>query len=189
MQSVIMGSIRSLPNRYLGLAVVCLCSLASASANSLNADSLNHSNFGDWLVQCAADPRFGDQQAHGSECILSQHINFVESDEPLLKIDLYLNPRSSRPEAIFVLPLGMPLNTAPALSFSHASSVRLAISHCHSDGCYFKMPLTGTLLEAFLSMQWGLLKLRGNDNETVEIPISGKGSRAAHNYFKALAKD
>ncbi len=152
---------------------------------------LGGTTFGDWLVQCIPVPvsEEGISQNLDLECVLSQRIDFEGSNEPLLKIDLYLNPRISKPEAVFVLPLGIPLASAPVLSFDGANKLSLAVSHCHNDGCYFKAPLDSRLLEAFLSVQTAQVRLRGNDNETVEIPISGRGSRAAYNYFEAIPKE
>lgn len=191
MQSVITVLIKSFANQGLRVTILLLFSLNVASADTY----LNGTTFGDWFMQCTpivgnSDlPETSSYQEQSLECALSQRIDFEGSNEPLLKVDLYLNPRNSRPEAVFVLPLGIPLETAPVLSFDNSNKVRLAISHCHNDGCYFKAPLNDVLLEAFLSMRSGEVRLRGNDNETVEIPVSGTGSRAAYNYFEAIPKD
>jgi invasion protein IalB len=151
--------------------------------------------FDDWTVKCTPildtgiDLNAGLDHSTGLECSLSQRIEFEDSNERLLLVELYLNPTNSIPEAVFVLPLGIPLDSPPLLSFNNSRSVNLSVSHCHSDGCYFKLPLSSRLLEQFLSMHSGQIKLSGNGSERLQIPISGRGSRSAHNYFTALPKD
>jgi len=177
------GPIGSITKFWLAiLSLLVLCN--SAVAQTSSKGSYNDATFGDWLVNCTA---FGIDK--GLECIMSQRIEFEDNSEPLLKIDLYLNPKSNQPEAIFILPLGIPLAKRPILSFNHSKDFLLSVSHCHSDGCYFKTPLNKILLETFLSMRSGQVTLNGNNNETIKIPISGNGSRAAYNYFTALPKN
>ncbi len=183
MQSAIRGSIIQFTRAWL----VALTMLAIVGISSAN-EPFSASTFDDWLVDCTPIEDPVDPE-HRLECSMSQLIEFEDNNEPLLKIDLYLNPENSAPEAVFILPLGIPLNNDPILSFNHSKSRPLKISHCHSDGCYFKISLSNALLETFLSMQSGQIKLNGNDNESITIPISGKGSRSAYNYFKALPKN
>jgi len=183
MQSTIRGSIVRIIRVWLITPALLLIVNVSSADQPFNV-----STFDDWLVNCTPIEQPSDPE-HRLECSMSQLIEFEDNSEPLLKIDLYLNPANSAPEAVFILPLGIPLNNDPILSFNHSKNRTLKISHCHSDGCYFKIPLSSTLLETFLSMQSGQVKLNGNDNESIKIPISGKGSRSAYNYFKALPKD
>ncbi|MFT6407578.1 MAG: invasion protein IalB [Arenicella sp.] len=162
--------------------------LIVGSLSAVNADTAhNNAVFGDWVIACAS---LGDvSEAKGLECTMSQRVEFKDTSQPLLQLDLYLNPENGQAEAIFILPLGIPLSSSPILSFNNSTRLALAISHCYNDGCYFKAPLDKPLLEAFLSMTSATVKLIGNDNEAVNIPISGSGSRAAYNYFEALPKD
>jgi invasion protein IalB len=159
------------------------CSTLLANADTAHNDT----TFGDWVIACAS---FGDKNTHqGLECTMSQRVEFDDTNQPLLQLDLYLNPLNGKPEAVFIMPLGIPLSSSPVLLFNNSTRLSLQISHCYSDGCYFKAPLNEALLESFLSMHSATVTLIGNGNETVNIPISGNGSRAAHNYFKALPKD
>jgi invasion protein IalB len=160
-----------------------LCSISFAYADTAHRDA----SFGDWIIACTS---LGDKNAHqGLECTMSQRVEFEDTSEPLMQLDLYLNPETAKPEAVFIMPLGIPLSSSPVLLFDNSTRLSLKISHCYNDGCYFKTPLNEALLESFLSMRSATVKLIGNGNETVNIPISGSGSRAAYNYFKALPKD
>ncbi|MFT4635263.1 MAG: invasion protein IalB [Arenicella sp.] len=162
--------------------------LIFGSLSLANAETVrNNAIFGDWVIACASLADI--KEASGLKCIMSQRVEFQDTSETLLQLDLYLNPENGQAEAIFILPLGIPLTSSPILLFNNSTRLALAISHCHGDGCYFKAPLNKPLLEAFLSMQSATIKLTGNNNEAVNIPVSGKGSRAAHNYFEALPKD
>lgn len=169
-----------------------------ASTNNIpdkpNSDSLYSETFGDWVINCTPNNKPKGQvntqedQANVYECKMSQRIVFDDSNETLLTVDLYLTPENGAPEAVFILPLGIPLNSPPTLSFDQHKTVSLTISHCYIDGCYFKKTLSNTLLEMFLSMQSCQLDLSGSDNESIRIPISGKGSRAAYNSFASIDK-
>jgi len=163
--------------------IILFCSISFANAETAHSDT----TFGDWVIACAS---FGVKNTHqGLECTMSQRVEFEDSSEPLLQLDLYLNPKNAKPEAIFIVPLGIPLANSPVLLFNNSARLSLKISHCYYDGCYFKAALNDALLESFLSMHSASLTLIGNANETINIAISGKGSRAAYNYFKALPKD
>ena len=191
----IRGEIRRVIKCRLGAKIDCakrltaialllpFCSILLANTGTAHSDV----TFGDWVIACAS---FGDENTHqGLECSMSQRIEFEDTNEALLQLDLYLNPEDAKPEAVFIMPLGIPLRSSPVLLFNNSTRLSLKISHCYTDGCYFKAPLNETLLESFLNMRSATVKLIGNGNETVNIAISGNGSRAAYNYFKALPKD
>jgi invasion protein IalB len=162
--------------------------LMFCSISNVNADTpRNNATFGDWVIACSS---LGDiSEPKGLTCNMSQRIEFEDTKQPLLQLELYLNPENTQAEAVFILPLGIPLASSPVLLFNNSTAINLPVSHCYRDGCYFKTALNKTLLESFLSMRSATVKLTGNDNETVNIPISGDGSRAAYNYFEALPKD
>jgi invasion protein IalB len=171
--------------KQLGATALTLmfCSIPIANADIPR----NNASFGDWVIACSSLGDINEQK--GLACNMSQRIEFEDTKQPLLQLNLYLNPDNAQAEAVFILPLGIPLASSPVLSFNNSSALSLPVSHCYSDGCYFKVPLSKTLLESFLKMRSATVKLIGNDNETVNIPISGNGSRAAYNYFEALPKD
>ncbi len=194
MQNSIKTSIGCFAARPLVIACLLLGSLTSMAqtqhsglTDSTNNNPFYRETFDDWIIDCSPirEARSATNQPQNAECTMSQRIEFEDNSQTLLNIDLYLNPQDGTPIAIFILPLGIPLNTAPSLSFNHSRGLSLKVSHCHADGCYFKAPLTSRLLETFLSMQSGQIDLTGNDNEAIRIPISGKGSRSAYNYFNA----
>lgn len=163
--------------------IILFFSISFANAETAHSDT----TFGAWVIACAS---FGAIETHqGLECTMSHRVEFEESSEPLLQLDLYLNPKNAKPEAIFIMPLGIPLANSPVLKFNNSTRLMLKISHCYSDGCYFKAELDDALLESFLSMYSATLTLIGSANETINIDISGTGSRAAYNYYKALPKD
>ena len=178
------NAIRSLL-RYIVIGFilfVSLATLASAAYAQIPTENvLNRATFGDWLLNCESL-----STTQEPECRMTQRIEFEDNSEPLLIVDLYLNPKDSQPEAIFLLPLGIPLQNNPILTFNFSKSLTVQVSHCHINGCYFKTQLKNTLLEAFLSMTSAELKLSGNKNEVIKIPISGSGSRAAFNHFTSL---
>lgn len=193
MQSAIMSLIKSIANKCALksslFSIIILAVINTAAAQSPTNAPFNINSFEDWLLNCkSVNDTVNDTNSPLSvECSMSQNIQFEDNSEPLLRIDLLLNPKMTAPEAIFILPLGIPLTTAPVLSFNKSGDRRtLKISHCHNDGCYFKLPLSTELLENFLSMSSAKIKLNGDDNEAIKIPISGKGSRSAYNYYKTL---
>lgn len=173
-----------LAKRLTSIALIVLaCSISFAKADTAH----NEATFGAWIIACDS---FADADKHqGLECTLSQRVDFEDTNEPLLQLDLYLNPQGAKPEAVFIMPLGIPLASSPVLIFDNSTRLTINISHCYTDGCYFKATLDEALLESFLSMRSATMKLIGSDNKTVNIPISGNGSREAYNYYTALPKD
>ncbi len=172
-------------NLALAFITYCLSNVAAAQS-IINESSSSTSTFKDWAINCT---RNLDSNSAELECAMSQLIEFEDNSDPLLQIDLYLNPADKNTQAVFILPLGTPLRTPPSLTFSNAPSRELNISHCHQDGCYFVEPLTPRLLETLLSMSSATLTLMSepnNVNNMIRIPISGAGWRAAYQYYNSL---
>ena len=179
-------------SKNIALALITWC-LSSAALSQSNIDKRANSTatFNDWAINCTRDLELTSDGLANTEpeCVMSQNIEFEDTSDPLLQVDLYLNPTDKEAQAVFILPLGIPLKTPPSLTFSNAPSRKLKISHCHQDGCYFIEPLTPRLLETLLSMSSATLTLMSepnNVNNMIRIPISGTGSRAAYQYYDAL---
>ncbi len=178
----------------IALTVITWCLSSTAFSQSLiGENALSSEAFNDWAINCSANTELRSDSLNSAEpeCIMSQNIEFEDSSDPLLQVDLYLNPANKKPQAVFILPLGIPLKTPPSLAFSNAPSRELKVSHCHQDGCYFIEPLTPRLLETLLSMSSATLTLMSEPNNVsnmIRIPISGAGSRAAYQYYESLKK-
>jgi len=173
-------------SKNIALSFITLCISNTAISQPITGERATTSaSFKDWAINCTRNSKPLDA---GTECVMSQYIEFEDSDEPLLKVNLHLNPKDQKAQAVFVLPLGIPLSTPPSLAFSNAPTRDLKISHCHQDGCYFVEALTPSLLETLLSMSSATLTLMSepnNVNNMIRIPISGAGSRASYSYFES----
>lgn len=106
---------------------------SSAYAQTSTENTLNGATFGDWLLNCESL-----STTQEPECRMTQLIEFEDNSEPLLIVDLYLNPKDSQPEAIFLLPLGIPLQNNPILTFNFSKSLTVQVSHCHIKWVLFQ---------------------------------------------------
>ncbi|MCH2189606.1 MAG: invasion associated locus B family protein [Gammaproteobacteria bacterium] len=134
--------------------------------------------YGDWVLHC----KLSDEL-----CILSQ-LAVVETDgERLMELNIPLskNGQFGSNKVEFVLPLGLSLQKPPKLYIANQFMSELSVNVCLADGCYYSMPLSQVLLERFLGMFSGYVKIWTHRGEEIDIPISGIGTRAAHNAFKA----
>jgi len=176
----------------IALTIITWCLSSNALSQSIIGESASSiETFNDWAINCTRAPELKSDGLNSAEpeCVMSQNIEFEDTSDPLLQVDLYLNPADKKAQAVFILPLGIPLKTPPSLAFSNAPSRELKISHCHQDGCYFIEPLTPRLLETLLSMSSATLTLMSEPNKVnnmIRIPISGSGSRAAYQYYDSL---
>lgn len=179
-------------SKNIALTIIAWCLSSTAASQSIIGEgSTSTATFRDWVIDCtpSLDPNSEDLNSDEPECVMSQIVEFEDNNDPLLQIDLYLNPADEKAQAVFILPLGIPLKTPPSLTFSNAPSRALKVSHCHQDGCYFVESLTPRLLETLLSMSSATLTLMSepnNVNNMIRIPISGAGSRAAYQYYDSL---
>jgi invasion protein IalB len=138
--------------------------------------------FGDWVVHCDT------QSSQMPDCRMSQMAVVESTSEPLLRINIRYQQTDGRSFIQFVLPLGISLHQDPILELDERQASSLPLDMCLQDGCYSTFALSPELLEGFLSMQAGLLTLHAGNGEPIELPISGKGSRAAFAAMQAMSK-
>lgn len=137
--------------------------------------------FDHWVVKC---------ETHSIEnlsCAMSQVAIAEEDSEPLLRTNIRYRVDPNDYIIQFVLPLGISLRTLPELSLDGTLIAKLPYDLCLQDGCYVMFRMNGEILEKFLSMQQGMLSLVTGSGEAVNLPISGKGSRAAFNAMQVMA--
>lgn len=139
---------------------------------AFNANAQTSEEFGDWVLHCETAP--------SNNCVMSQVAKWEDTGEILSQLNLYLNDQQY---AEFILPLGTKLDTPPELYIGDTMVTSLQVTHCLKNGCYFKYPLKPAGIERFLRMFSGYVMIKADNNQQLKIPLSGKGSRAAHNRF------
>lgn len=139
---------------------------------SYSAYAQTSEEFGDWVLHCETAP--------SNNCVMSQVAKWENTGETLSQLNLYLNDQKY---AEFVLPLGTKLDTPPKLYIGNTLVTSLQVTHCLQNGCYFKYPLNSESVERFLKMFSGYVMITAGNDQQLKIPLSGTGSRAAHNRF------
>lgn len=129
--------------------------------------------FGDWVLHC--------ETADSKNCVMSQIAKWENTGETLSRLNLHLESPSY---AEVLLPLGTSLEDLPELYIGGSLVTKLKPKQCLADGCYFRYPLKTGQIEQFLRMFSGSVKIVAGNGEELEIPISGTGTRAAHNRYK-----
>ena len=138
----------------------------------------NEREFGDWVLHC---------ESKDEVCFLSQIAVIETNGERLMEFNIPLSKTgvSEGLTAEVILPLGTSLDISPKLFIADQFISELRPKVCLSQGCYFSLPLTSYLLERFLSMFSGFVKITDQFKNEFDVPISGTGTRSAYNHFKS----
>lgn len=161
------------------VAKVCVLLGALLSFNLAAQTGQGGQLFGDWVVHC---------DTKQNTCDMSQMAVVETTSETLLRINIRHFIESDEAHIQFVLPLGVSLLRAPQLYLDNELMADIALELCLQDGCYATFKLPDQLLERFLSMQAGELKIHTGNGEPMQLPISGKGSRAAYNALRVMTE-
>ena len=141
---------------------------------SHSVEPLEGKTFGDWVVLC-------DDELENKRCSMSQIAALGSTGEQLMRIDIEFSTPFSNAEIRYILPLGISLDTYPALFLDGKKREQLQMNYCVADGCYSTKKLSPAMLESILHMTTGKLSFETGSGEPVSLPVSGKGSRAAFN--------
>lgn len=150
------------------MASVSFCWLAAISA-------AEPKSFGDWVVEC---------EPNAALCTMSQVAMMTDSRERLMQVDFVFSEQGNAlsTDMIVILPLGSALDIDPELYIENSLVGPLQARYCLIDGCYYFKTVDRALLERFLRMHSGYVKIHSRMGESLSVPISGKGSRAAFNF-------
>lgn len=157
-------------------AVITALMLTSNSAQA--QDGVTGKAHGDWNAAC--DPAVEGMR----KCAIWQVIAAEKDGPRLLHVEIsYRRPVAAADgvELLLILPLGISLREDPALHIDDEFVKNLKVDYCVSDGCYVRSSMSAQLLERFLRMSGATLKVKSAAAESISLPISGSGSRAAFN--------
>lgn len=129
--------------------------------------------FGAWMLHC--------QGNDSTNCVMSQLARWEATGETLSRINVFL----STPTRLEVLlPLGTALDNPPKLYIEDNLTGQLNPKECLQDGCYFHYTLDESGLEQILSMEKGHIEAALAEKNSLKIPVSGEGTRAAYKRYQ-----
>jgi len=148
-------------------------------------------SFGDWVVRCnsAEKPLI--------TCVMTQMAIVEASSEQLMRINIayqasftagVTDPSEEKTTIQITLPLGISLHKSPQLFIEGMLREDAPIGICLADGCYSTFALNEKLLAELLKMNKGAMRVQAGNGEYYDLPISGKGTRAAYRAMLTIAR-
>ena len=156
--------------------IILILSVIACFSDLAQADE---GDYGDWVLHCTNNEEI---------CYISQIAIIEKTGETLMEFNIPLNKSGSveGSKLEIILPLGTSLQFAPKLHIANQFISELKVSVCLPDGCYYSLEMSQVLLERFLSMFSGYVKIQGPNGSEVDVPISGTGTRSAFKAFNEI---
>ncbi|MCW8929495.1 MAG: invasion associated locus B family protein [Gammaproteobacteria bacterium] len=146
--------------------------------SSVQAKPVNGKQFKDWKVVCEKLPTSGDEV-----CNIFQNVT-NDKKKVVLQVAIGYAPKTSEPQALFTLPLGVLLQPGIEFKGGSAEAVRVPFGVCVKNGCIAIMKLNDTTIQGMKGGVEGTVKFAAAQKQIIEIPVSLKGFTAAFNSLK-----
>jgi invasion protein IalB len=93
-------------------------------------------------------------------------------------------PKSTEPQAIITLPLGVLLQPGIEFKGGTAEAIRVPFGVCVKNGCIAIAKMSDVVIKGMKSGTKGSIKFAAAQRKIIEIPISLSGFTAAFNSLK-----
>jgi invasion protein IalB len=152
-------------------------------ASGAGAAGQNGKKFDDWTIEC----RPSSPTSKVEVCAASQVLNLKDQKGRLLDFSVgFLDPKNP-PTVIATFPLGISLESGVAFMVDDLPQVNLTLKSCIANGCVGVAQLTDAQFKSLLSAKSlvaGLVVTQDDKPQTVKIPLSVKGLKAALESLK-----